>query len=172
MTLAPALWRFVGFFTILTNLLAAIMASRIARGRVTGISGPVARMAISAAMLLVGIAYWSLLAPLWTPTGWQLAADIGLHTAVPVLVTALWFGLSNGRLAWRDLPKAAVWPALYALYALARGQADGWYAYWFLNPKDQSPLELVVSVAGLALLVMAIAAILVTIDRSRRPRRR
>jgi hypothetical protein len=170
MTLAPALWRFAGFFTILTNLLVAIMATEIASGRTDRLSGPVARMCVTAAMLLVGVAYWFLLAPLWTPTGWQLAADIGLHLAVPVLTLALWFAMADGTLSWRDVPKAAIWPAIYAIYAVARGAIDGWYAYWFLNPKDQSPLELLVSVVGLALLIMAVGALLVAIDRKRRAR--
>jgi hypothetical protein len=168
MTLAPALWRFAGFFTILTNLLVAIMATEIASGRTDRLSGPIARMCVTAAMLLVGVAYWFLLAPLWTPTGWQLAADIGLHLAVPVLTFALWLAMADGSLGWRDVPKAAIWPALYAIYAVARGAIDRWYAYWFLNPKDQSPLELLVSVIGLAVLIMAVGAMLVAIDRRRR----
>lgn len=168
MALGPALWRFLGFFTIVTNVLVAVMATRIALGRDTGVSGPAARMAITAAILLVGIAYWFLLAPLWTPTGWQLVADISLHTVQPVLAGALWLAMRDGSLGWRDVPKAAVWPALYAVYALARGAGDGWYAYWFLNPKDQSLVELLVSIAGLSLLVMAIGAVLVAIDRAQR----
>jgi hypothetical protein len=170
MTLAPALWRFAGFFTILTNLLVAIMATEIASGRTDRLSGPIARMCVTAAMLLVGVAYWFLLAPLWTPTGWQLAADIGLHLAVPVLTLALWLAMADGSLNWRDVPKAAIWPAIYAVYAVARGAVDGWYAYWFLNPRDQSPLELTASVVGLALLIMAVGALLVAIDRRRRAR--
>ena len=170
MTLAPALWRFAGFFTILTNLLVAIMATEIASGRTDRLSGPIARMCVTAAMLLVGAAYWFLLAPLWTPTGWQLAADIGLHLAVPVLTLALWLAMADGSLNWRDVPKAAIWPAIYAVYAVARGAVDGWYAYWFLNPRDQSPLELTASVVSLALLIMAVGALLVAIDRRRRAR--
>ena len=171
MAVAPALWRFLGFFTILTNLLVAVMATRIALGRTSGLSGAAARMAITAAILLVGIAYWFLLAPFWTPTGWQLVADIGLHTVEPVLAAALWLVMRDGSLGWRDLPKAAIWPAAYAIYALARGAGDGWYAYWFLNPKDQSLAELLVSIAGLSLLVMGIGAVLVAIDRAQRASR-
>ena len=167
MTLIPALWRFASFFTILTNLLVAIMATEIASRRTDRLSGPVARMSVTAAILLVGVVYWFLLAPLWTPTGWQLAADIGLHTVAPVLAFLLWFVMADGRLAWRDVPKAAIWPAIYAIYAVARGAVDGWYAYWFLNPKDQSALELLLSVTGLAALVMTAAALLVAIDRKR-----
>ncbi len=165
MTLWLALWRFAGFFTILTNILLAVMATQAARGSESGLAAPVPRMAITAAILLVGIAYWFLLAPLWTPTGWQLAADIGMHSAGPILAAALWYKMSGGQLGWRDVPKAAAWPALYAIYAVARGAGDGWYAYWFLNPKDQSAIELLVSIAGFSLLVIAIAAVLVGIDR-------
>jgi hypothetical protein len=170
MTLAPALWRFAGFFTILTSLLVAIMATEIASGRTDRLSGPAARMCVTAAALLVGVAYWFLLAPLWTPTGWQLAADIGLHLAVPVLAFALWFVMADGQLGWRDVPRAAIWPAIYAAYAVARGALDGWYAYWFLNPRDQSPLELLLSIIGLALLIMGVGALLVAIDRRRQAR--
>ena len=170
MTLVPALWRFVGFFTILTNVLVAIMATEIASGRTDRLSRPAARMAVTAAILLVGVVYWFLLAPLWTPTGWQLAADIGLHTAVPVLAVTLWFAMADGSLGWRDVPKAAIWPALYAIYAIARGAIDGWYAYWFLNPKDQGAIELVVSILGLSALVMAAGALLVALDRRRKAR--
>lgn len=168
MAVGPALWRFLGFFTILTNLLVAVMATRMALGRESGLSGPAARMSITAAILLVGIAYWFLLAPLWTPTGWQLVADIGLHSMQPALAAALWLFLRDGSLGWSDVPKAAIWPTVYAVYALARGAGDGWYAYWFLNPDDQSLAELLVSIAGLSLLVMGIGAVLVAIDRAQR----
>lgn len=165
MPAGQALWRFFGYFTILTNLLVAIMATQLARGNQRGLGSSAGRMAMTAAILLVGVAYWFLLAPLWTPTGLQLAADIGLHSAVPLLAAALWYGLADGRLRWPDAVKAAIWPALYAVYALARGAADGWYAYWFLNPRDLSALELLLSVAGLSVLVTGIGAALVGIDR-------
>jgi hypothetical protein len=170
MPLIPALWRFVGLFTILTNLLVAAMATRIAAGRPGGLANPVARMSVTASILLVGLAYWLLLAPLWTPTGSQLAADIALHTVQPVLAAVLWLLMRDGSLGWSDVPKAAIWPVLYALYALARGIIGRWYAYWFLNPKDQSLGELLLSIVGLAALVMAIGAVLVAIDRTRRSR--
>jgi hypothetical protein len=166
MPAASAMWRFLSFFTILTNMLVAAMATRIALGRDGGISGPVARMAITAAILLVGIVYWLLLASQWHPTGWQLVADIGLHSVEPVLAAALWFVSRDGSLKWRDLPKATIWPAAFAVYALARGAVDGWYAYWFLNPRDQSLIELIISIVGLSLLVMAIGAVLIAIDRA------
>jgi hypothetical protein len=73
--------------------------------------------------------------------------------------------MRDGSLRGRDVVRAAIWPALYAIYAIVRGAFDGWYAYWFLNPKDQTVLELLVSVAGLMLLVMAIAAAMIAVDR-------
>lgn len=48
---------------------------------------------------------------------------------------------------------------------MARGMADGWYAYWFLNPTDQPPGELLASILVLLLGFGLAAAALVLIDR-------
>ncbi|MEO7654726.1 MAG: Pr6Pr family membrane protein [Sphingomicrobium sp.] len=173
-TLGPAsgTWRFVGFFTILTNIMVATMATGIAVGRGGWLALPVPRMAVTAAILLVGITYWILLAGLWDPKGAQLVADIGLHSVQPLLAAAWWWAMRDGSLAWRDVPKAAIWPALYVAYALARGHLDGWYAYWFLNPREQSLSGMALSIAGLLLAILVVGAALVLGDRTKRAQHR
>lgn len=168
--LGPGLWLYVGFFTILTNLLVAIMATGLALGSKGGpLTGAKARMAITAAIVMVGVAYWLLLAGTWKPQGWQLAADIGLHTLSPLLALTTWLGARDGRLTFRDAWLAAIWPAAYAVYALARGSVDGWYAYWFFDPRQQGWGDIALSVAGLSILVICIGSALIAVDR--RPRR-
>jgi hypothetical protein len=54
---------------------------------------------------------------------------------------------------------------LYAIYALGRGSLDGWYAYWFLNPNEQSAVELLASIAAMLCGTAAVAAVLVAADR-------
>ena len=75
----------------------------------------------------------------------------------------VWILAPNGALGRRDFAWALVPPALYAAYAMARGAIDGWYAYWFLDPGQQSPTELAASVAimlaGFALIAAAAAAV-------------
>jgi hypothetical protein len=163
----PALWRFLGYFTILTNLLVAVMATGIAAGRAGLLGAPPGRMAVTAAIVLVGAVYWLLLAALWQPEGAQLIADFALHSIMPILAAFLWWTMRDGTLAWRDVPKAAIWPAAYACYALARGQIDGWYAYWFFDPSRQDFGGMAAAIIGLSLLVAAIGAALVAIDRRR-----
>jgi len=167
--LAQGIWLFVGYFTILTNILVAVMATGLSiGGEGKLLTGASARMAVTAAILMVGIAYWLLLAAHWQPQGLQLLADIGLHTAVPLLALAMWVAARDSALEWRKALLAAVWPATYALYAIVRGQVDGWYAYWFLNPNQQSLGQMALSIAGLSALVVGIAMALIAIDRLKR----
>ncbi|MEO8175397.1 MAG: Pr6Pr family membrane protein [Sphingomicrobium sp.] len=163
--LALGLWRYLGFFTILTNIGAAAVATAVAIGRRGPLAGPRARLMAATSMALVGITYSVALRALWHPTGLDKVADMALHDAAPVLFVALWAVAPHPGLKWREIGWALLPPALYAAYALARGAIDGWYAYWFLNPAAQSPQQLLVSVtlmlAGFALA----AAVLVAIDR-------
>lgn len=163
--LSIGLWRFVGFFTILTNMLAASVATAMALGRTGGLTGSRARLAAASAILLVGIVYSVALRSLWNPQGLQKLADIALHDATPILFVASWLLAPHGDLRMRDLGWALAWPSAYALYALARGAMDGWYAYWFLDPTRQSPSELAVSMAVILAAVALVAAQLIGADR-------
>ena len=83
---------------------------------------------------------------------------------MPVLFVGTWLAGLHEQLKWRDILWALLPPVLYCLYALARGAADGFYAYWFLNPATQTPGETLSSMAVLLAAVAAIAGVLVTID--------
>ena len=166
-TLGPifGLWRFFGYFTILTNIGAAMVASAVAIGRGGALASPRARLMAATSIALVGIVYAVALRDLWHPTGLQKLADVGLHTVTPLLFVLVWAVFPHGKLAWRDAVWALVPPMLYFAYALARGAADGWYAYWFLNPAEQNTGELLTSF-GILVAAFAIAAFaLVAIDR-------
>lgn len=163
---AAGLWRFFGYFTILTNLGVAVVATAMVLGVRRGPAGPKARLVMAAGIAFVGIAYWALLARNWSPQGWQLAADIGLHTLVPLLFVAIWWGARDGSLGKRDALAAMAWPVGYAVYALARGAGDGWYAYWFLDPAAQGWGGTAASIALLAAVFAALAWLLVRLDRA------
>lgn len=160
-----AIWRFVGFFTILTNIGIVAVATAIALGRRNWLAGPQARLMGLTAILIVGIVYSLLLRPLWNPAGLQKVADLALHNVTPVLFALLWGLMPHGELRWSDLKWALAPPAIYLAYALGRGAIDGWYAYWFLNPSTQSPGELSASIAGVLALFAAIAAAAIALDQ-------
>ena len=116
-------------------------------------------------ILIVGIVYSVALRALWHPQGLQKLADIALHDVAPLLWLGLWLAAPHPRLAWREIGWALLPPALYAAYALARGAADGWYAYWFLDPSRQNPSELAATIAVMLCAFALLAAALVGIDR-------
>lgn len=165
MGVADGLWRFVGFFTILTNMLAAVVATAVALGRPTGLGGARARLMAATSILMVGLVYSVALRALWNPTGLQKVADVLLHDATSLVWLALWLFAPHPRLAWREIASALLLPIFYVLYAMGRGMSDGWYAYWFLNPAAQSPAELLVSILVLLCAFVLMAAALVWVDR-------
>ena len=165
MGLLDGVWRFVGFFTILTNILAAVVATAVALGPQSGLGGARARLMAATSILMVGLVYSVALRALWSPTGLQKIADVLLHDATPLIWLALWLFAPHPRLAWREIGWALLLPLFYVVYAMARGLIDGWYAYWFLNPAAQSPAELIVSILVLLCAFVLMAAALVWVDR-------
>ena len=164
MGLTDGSWRFLAFFTILANIGTAAVATAVAAGRRDGIAGPRSKFVAATSIALVGIVYSLWLRSTWDPQGLQKLADIALHDAVPVLFVGMWLAGLHEQLRWRDIAWALVPPALYCVYALVRGAADGFYAYWFLSPATQAPGEMAASIAMLLLAVAVIAGLLNIID--------
>ncbi len=160
---AEGLWRFLAFFTILANIGVAVVASAMATGS-RGLATPRVRYAAATSIALVGLVYSLWLRKSWDPQGLQKLADHALHDAMPVLFLGAWIASLHEQLKWRDLFWALVPPALYVVYAFGRGAADGFYAYWFLNPVTQSPGQMAASIAVLLAAVAVIAAVLNVID--------
>lgn len=165
MGIVGGLWRFAGFFTILTNIAVAAVATAMALGKRNWLTSARVRLAMAVAIAFVGIAYWLLLASLWDPQGWALVADVGLHTVQPLLFAATWYAARDGSLDKRDAAAAMAWPVGYCVYALARGAADGWYAYWFLDPVEQGWPVALASIALLSAAFFVLALLFVAIDR-------
>ena len=163
----PALgvWRDLGFFTVLSNIAVAAIASGLALGLDNRLTGARARLMGLTAIVTVGFIYSVVLRSTWNPTGWQKVADAGLHDVTPVLFALLWTVMPHGSLRWRDVGAALVGPALYLAYALGRGSLDGWYPYFFIDPTTQSLASLLASIAGVIVVFAIIAAAAVAIDQ-------
>ena len=150
-----AVWRFFAFFTILTNLIVALVntASALAPESAAGrfANGANVRAAVLLYIGTVGVIYHLLLASLWAPQGWQLLADLLLHTATPVLVTLGWLLFDRkDSLSFKALPAYLIFPVGYTLYALARGAGDGFYPYPFIDVSQIGYPRAFQNIAGLA----------------------
>ncbi len=129
--LAGTLWILLRYFTVITNLLVAIvMTWRALGGRVS----PFVLGGSTLSILLVGIVYMTLLRGLVELSGGALLADTLLHKVSPVATALYWVLFAPHRqLNWR----AALWWSLYPLgyfvYAIGRGAVDGRYPYPFMD---------------------------------------
>ena len=160
-TVLGAIWRFLGFFTILSNIAVALVATAMIFTKPSA----VARLATVSAIAFVGIVYSVALRATWQPTGWQAVADHMLHDATPVLFAVAWLSSEHGTLHWRDAAWAIVAPVAYCIYALIRGAGDGWYAYWFLDPTRLDATRMVASIAALSASFIILALVFIAIDK-------
>ena len=150
------LWIFLAYFTVLSNLLVAVVATR---GALAADGGRDARWRGGAvtAIVLVGLGYHVLLRNIWDPQGAQWLADVLLHYAVPLAALLWWLALPpQHRIAGNTPLRWLAWPALYAVYALVRGKLDGFYPYPFIDVTALGLPRVLLNAAGL-LLVFALA---------------
>lgn len=151
-TLLQGAWRFFGFFTILANILVAgaLTHAALRYEKRVGFGAPRMELAVAAAIAMVGLVYSALLRATWNPQGWQKVADAVLHDVTPVVFLAFFLLRRRRPLRWRAAAVVLVFPIAYVVYAFARGAADGWYAYYFLDPTRLGPAQLAMNVAGLS----------------------
>ncbi|MCP5340232.1 MAG: Pr6Pr family membrane protein [Sinobacteraceae bacterium] len=168
-TLADGVWAYLAYFTVLTNLLVALVLTLprlfpdFAASRF--LASPGVQAAAAAAILLVAFGYHLLLRELWNPQGLQWLADVLLHYVTPALFVLHWIIAAPKRqLALRHIPAWALYPLGYFLYALLRGQLTGLYPYPFLDVAALglghtllNALGLVVGYAVIALGLLAVA---------------
>lgn len=128
-----SLWIMFAFFTILTNVLVAVVFSSIAidRGMLRS-DWIVAGTMLS--ILLVGVVNALLLWGQLELSGGSALVDKLLHVVTPACALLFWiFFARKGGLVWRDPLLWAIYPLAYLVYGIGRGLATGKYAYPFLN---------------------------------------
>ncbi len=163
--LPVALWTIFAYFTIITNLLVALLFSHIA------VVGPradhgwyVAGVALSIA--LVGVVFALLLQGLRELSGAGIVGDFLLRRLNPLLVPLFWlFLVSKNTLAFRAPFQWAVFPLLYFVYAIARGLSEGRYAYPFLDVAALGWARVAVNAIGIAIGYLIAGTMMVWLDR-------
>lgn len=159
--------RLFSFFTIQSNLFVlgtsiALFLSIRRDGRIWR----VLRLDALLGIIITGLVYETILAPLVQLEGWALVATIGFHYISPwaTLIGWLVFG-PRPRMGWGALVAAFIWPLLWLVYTFAHGAITGWYPYPFL---DVTTIGLADSLrnSGIVLGIgIVLAIILVLIDR-------
>lgn len=153
------------FFTILTMALVVVAFVTVGTSKTRGLSAPFLA-ALTLSVVITGAVYHTLLAEFWNPTGIGIAADLGLHTVVPLAVLLWWlFHAPKTSLVWADLPAFVLWPSVYVAYALGLATVDGTYPYPFMDPGVSGVWQVVATLGILGLLVLLGGVAMIGIGR-------
>jgi hypothetical protein len=151
--------RFLGYFTITTNIVCMIVMGMAALGK---LKNPNWLSAITAYMVILCLVYWLLLSKNNHQTGWRFFIDSLLHYVLPLATLTAWITVFPKQgLTWADPFKWLVYPISYSVYAMVRGAIGGWYPYFFLNVTDLGYAKVALNTFGLALLFLIAGLILV-----------
>jgi hypothetical protein len=165
---------FFSYFTILTNILAAVAmtASVLKPGSFFDRSS--VRTAITAYIIVVAVTYHLVLRDLWNPQGWQWLADITLHYVIPIQFALDWLLFVPKRsIPWKTALIALTYPLVYMGWTLWHGSWSGFYPYPFIDVSQigiekalQNAGGMTVSFLVLTLLLIAIGRVLGLFERS------
>jgi hypothetical protein len=169
--LGTRLVQLFSFFTIQSNLF--VLGTSIVLALNFGHDGRlwrVLRMDALLGIIITGLVYETILAPLVHLTGWAFVATIGFHYISPwaTLIGWLLFG-PRPRIPWTTTAWAFVWPILWLVYTFVHGAISGWYPYPFLNVNLIGFGDSIRNSAVILLIGVLIAALLTVIDHRLRP---
>jgi hypothetical protein len=164
---------FFSFFTILTNILVALVFTAAALRPRAAWGQWVLRSSVQASaavyIAIVGIIYQLLLRHLWNPQGAQWVADVLLHSIIPLgYVLYWWLFAPRDELTWKNAIAWLVYPAGYLVYTLARGAVSGLYPYPFVDVTLLGYGGVLARAAGLMLVFLGMGLLIVTIARGKR----
>jgi len=162
---------YFGYFTILTNLFCAIVATAIAKSpaaesRWQAWRQPWVVTAAAMAILMVGVIFHLLLSKQYQPTGISAVTNVIHHYIVPVAFTILWWRVVvRGSLLWNDLPRIVAYPFAYLVYILFRGEVTGLYPYFFIDVPQIGYPQALLNAAGIGLAFVVVSAAFVAAKR-------
>lgn len=141
---------YFAYFTIQTSILTAVVLTisgfSLLGGKTESAKLTKVRLAAAAASIVVGIVYNLLLrdsapSPADGDYKWPVLPNEILHVWAPTLVFLDWLLSRNAeRLRWLQSFNVVYFPLAWLAFSVARGNLDGWWPYWFLDPTDPGGL--------------------------------
>jgi hypothetical protein len=175
MTVIGAILTYFSFFTLLTNLLVALvltfklLAPSTRWGRF--LSSPVVGTGTALYIATVGATYSLLLRHTWSPEGLDKLTDFILHDLVPVLYVAFWiFFIPKSGLRWRNSLSWAIYPIIYFVWIMIRGVISGRYPYPFVDVAKLGYPQVMLNSAMLLATFLVVSLAVVGVARWSRPK--
>ncbi len=171
LSLAGGLINTLSYFTILTNILVALVLSAIAAGTRTESSSrflsPASKTALASYILIVGCVYEVALRRLWNPEGLHLIVDVILHYIVPIGYFTYWLlFVPKGSLRYGRIWSWTIYPLAYLVYSAVRGWIYDFFPYPFINFREIGWGNFAVNGLLLCFVFVATGLLLIGLDRS------
>ncbi|OIR14362.1 hypothetical protein GALL_48350 [mine drainage metagenome] len=170
-SIAETTIRFFSFFTILTNSLVAIYFTliifKIKNGWFAIADKPGTLTALTVYITIVGLVYQILLRHVWQPEGLQMIVDELLHSLIPVAVIIYWYMYENKSLvSYKQITNWLIYPLMYLIYILIRGNFSGFYPYPFINVINLGITKVLINSVLLIALFTGLSALFIRIGRA------
>lgn len=162
---------FLSYFTVLTNLMIAFGLSFILLKPSSPLGKfflkPATLAAITVYIFIVGLTYNTLLRSTWAPTGLQRWVDETLHVVVPLLFVIFWLVYAPKRsLKWFHPFRWLIYPGIYLVFALLRGEFTGFHPYHFINAVHLGYPRVLINAAILMVVFIISGLVIVAIDKN------
>ena len=130
--------QFFSYFTILTNLFVTIYCTnqllKPKEKNTSILNKPETLTALMVFILIVGLVYHVVLKPIWNPEGIQMILSEICHTIIPLGTLVLWIISDNKKtIELKRLLKWLLYPIIYIVFVLIRGNFSNFYPYPFLD---------------------------------------
>lgn len=162
---------YTGYFTLLTNILCAAVATacawpRASSTRMAALREPWVVSAATLSIIMVGSIYFGLLRNMYNPQGVNFWVNSTLHYVIPPLFAIFWWQMvPRGALGVRDIARMLAYPVAYLLYLIVRGEATGLYPYFFIDVPQIGYTDALINAAGISLVFAVAAASMVFLKR-------
>lgn len=160
--------RFVSFFPVQVNFLAALVLTAFAfkAGRDEWLVHPFVRSAIAVYAAVVLVVYLPALRTLETLSGVQFLADLLLRYLVPAGYLLFWlFLVRKAGLRWYDPLLWLIYPLFYLAFVVIRGKWSGFYPYPFIDVGALGYSRAMLNAGGIMIVFVVLGALAVLIGR-------
>jgi hypothetical protein len=168
--IAHGLVIYFGYFTITSNIFAALCFTAAATGSTTPFWSLFRRAGVvtcaTACMIVVGLSYFVLLRKIWNPQGAQYVVDVLLHYVMPPVTLLFWWIVTPPRAVRWSVRQFMTYPLAYLVYVLVRAPLVGSYPYYFIDANALGLPRALLNCAGItALYLVVLVALLLANNR-------
>lgn len=166
LSVAEGVIRFLSYFTIQTNILAALVLTAFAIKRQSDewLVHPFVRSAVAVYVATVGLGFSVLLRHLRPPEGSAWIADVILHDVMPAGYLLFWLAcVRKAGLRWYDPLLWLIYPQFYLAFVLLRGKLSGFYPYPFIDVGSLGYAKVAFNSLGLLIVCAAVGSLFVVV---------